>query len=172
MLVRPFFSRDRAKVGDLLVHMTHTDSVDHIVSNSSMTRMLAIAICEQTDCKGFLVEDGDGCVKAFIVSSRKTQNLLKKLQCEGMSEEKFDCLAKHEALAAFSGCARSLFFSKPLQSMFEIFFETLQEDIGATDFALIADKREDLVLNFLSGLKMQMTFDANSYVVMKKSVSR
>ena len=171
MIVRPLLRGEKSKVGNYLVHIS--DSVDHlVVLDNSMTRIFATSIAEQKDTKGFLVEDGNGCVKAFIISSRQTNSLLKivhqRLQNEGMKDEKMDYLAKHEALAAFS-CTRSLFFSKPLQRMFEIFFEGLQDDLGDDkDFALVADKHEDLVLSFLNGQDLHKTFDARSFVVMKK----
>ena len=173
MLVRPLLKSEKSKLGHYLVHLS--DSVDHlVVLDNSMTRIFATSIAEQDDTKGFLVEDGNGCVKAFIICSRQTSSLLKmvhqRLNSEGIKDEsKVDSLAKHEALAAFS-CTRSLFFSKPLQRMFEIFFEGLQDDLKgeAKDFALIADKHEDLVLSFLSGQNLHKTLDARSFVVMKR----
>ena len=169
LVVRPFFVKEKSKVGDYLHHMSQ---VDHLVVSNSMTKIFATEI-SNLDSKGFLIEDVQHGSKilAFIISSQQTGSLLKSVKTKMMKndekDEKIDMLSKYECLAAFA-CTRSLFFSKPLKSMFGAFFEAyVQPD---QDFALIADKHDDLVLSFLAsiGLQMHKTFDANTYVVMKR----
>lgn len=177
LVVRPFLAKEKSQVGNYLHHMS--DSVDHMVVSmsmiaNSMTNIFATEISKQNDSKGFLIEDAQrNSVKAFIICSQQTGSLLtsvnkvrKQNEDCTVKDEKIDMLSKYDCLATFS-CTRSLFFSKPLRSMFEAFFEAY---VQHKDFALIADKHDDLVLSFLasSGLQMHKTFDANTYVVMKR----
>ena len=177
LVVRPILAKEKSQVGNYLHHMS--DSVDHMVVSmsmiaNSMTNIFATEISKQNDSKGFLIEDAQrNSVKAFIICSQQTGSLLtsvnkvrKQNEDCTVKDEKIDMLSKYDCLATFS-CTRSLFFSKPLRSMFEAFFEAY---VQHKDFALIADKHDDLVLSFLasSGLQMHKTFDANTYVVMKR----
>ena len=165
LVVRPFLGKEKGKIGSYLAHIS--DTVDHLVVSSSMTKIFATELAKQTESNGFLIEANNS-VKAFIISSHQTCSLLKSVQKSLLQQqnedEKIDSLSKYDLLAAFS-CTRSLLFSKPLKSMLEAFFETYVLD---KQLALIADKHDDLVLSFLSGLQMHKTLESSTYVVMKK----
>ena len=77
--------------------------------------------------------------------------------------EKIDALNKCNLLATFSS-AKTLFYTKALRSMFETFFEANSN----SNIAIVIDKFEDLVLNFLSDLNMRKCHETNSYVVVMK----
>ncbi len=170
-VVRPLFAKERSQVNNFMQHMSN--SVDHIVvSSASMTRTFATAIADQDDAKGYVIEEENGGVLAFIVATKQISQLLKgiKKTMDGdrVKQEKFETLNKNSMLAAFF-CTRALFFSKALRSMFQAFFEAHVEDMHG--FALIVDKYEDLVLSFLSDMNMRKTTEANSYVVIKKNTA-
>ena len=172
LVVRPLLSKERSRVKHFLQNMS--DSVEHMICpTNSMTQIFSTTIADQTDSQGYLIEDSNGGVLAFLISSKHVSSILKtikkniQLQNPEMTKvEKFDALNKSAVLAAFSSI-KTLFFTKALKSMFEAFFEANVKDING--FALIIDKFEDLVLNFLSELNMRKSHEGTSYIVVKKS---
>jgi len=169
LVVRPLLRKEKSQIQKFLVKMS--DSVDQISNLKSMTRVFAASIADQSDCKGYVIEQEKDGVLAFIVATRQISSLLKALkssvESDRVKQEKFDQLNKNEMLAAFF-CTKDLFYSKALRSMFEAFFEAHVEEDNQ-NFALIVDKYEDLVLSFLAELKMRKTHEAKSYFVVKRS---
>ena len=169
LVVRPLLSKEKSSVKTILQQMQ--SDVDHmVVSSKSMTRTFAISISDQVDAKGYVIEDERKGVMAFIVATKQVSSLLKavkKVLDNGkVKQKKFDVFSKNGMLAAFA-CTRNLFYSKALRRMFETFFDAHVED--PNNFALVVDKYEDLVLSFLSDLNMRKTYEANSFVVIKRN---
>lgn len=169
LIVRPLLSREKSQIPTFVRNMS--DSVDHmVVSTKSMTRIFANCIADQSDAKGFVVEDMKKGVMAFIVVTKQVSSLLKAVKKhmtkEKVKEEKLDVLSKQGLLATFFS-TRGLFYSKALRSMIEAFFEAYVDDNA--NFGLIVDKYEDLVLSFLSDMNMRKTHETNSFIVIKKN---
>ena len=75
-----------------------SDSVDHmvVVSTNSMTRTFATCIADQSDSKGYVIEEEKRGVMAFIVATKQISALLKgikkTLDSDRSKAEKFDLL--------------------------------------------------------------------------------
>lgn len=173
LVVRPLLSKERSRIKHFLQNMS--DSVEQMICpTNSMTQIFSTTIADQTDSQGYLIEDGNsGGVLAFLIASKHVSSILKTVKKNIQSQnpemtkvEKFDALNKSASLAAFSSI-KTLFFTKALKNMFEAFFEANVKDING--FALIIDKFEDLVLNFLSELNMRKSHEGTSYIVVKKN---
>ena len=68
LVVRPLLRKEKSQIQKFLVKMS--DSVDQISNLKSMTRVFAASIADQSDCKGYVIEQEKDGVLAFIVATR------------------------------------------------------------------------------------------------------
>ena len=68
LVVRPLLRKEKSQIQKFLVKMS--DSVDQISNLKSMTRVFATSIADQSDCKGYVIEQEKDGVLAFIVATR------------------------------------------------------------------------------------------------------
>ena len=68
LVVRPLLRKEKSQIQKFIVKMS--DSVDQISNLKSMTRVFAASIADQSDCKGYVIEQEKDGVLAFIVATR------------------------------------------------------------------------------------------------------